>query len=239
MAEKTIGMLGGMGPEATLRCFAHILAQTPARSDQEHLRVLIDNNPKIPDRTRAILGQGPSPLPALLESCRALERAGADFIIIPCVTAHFFLQELVAQSPLPVVSLLEVVGRAVTQARPAIRTVGLLGTNGTVQSGIFQKELEAHGIETLVCEPQRQEQVMEAIYLVKSSQEPDVRRRAAGLLAGAAAHLVERGAQGVVAGCTEIPLALEPSQVAAPYFDSLRLLAREAICRAGREPLAG
>jgi len=236
MAEKVIGILGGMGPEATLRCFAHILAQTPAQSDQEHLRVIIDDNPKIPDRTRAILGQGPSPLPALLESCRALERAGADFIIIPCVTAHFFLQELMAQSPLPVVSLLEVVGRAVAQARPPIRKVGLLGTNGTVQSGIFQKELEARGIETLVCEPQRQEQVMEAIYLVKSSQQPGDRRRAAGLLAGAADHLLERGAQGVVAGCTEIPLALEPGQVAAPYFDSLRLLAREAIRLAGREP---
>ncbi len=236
MAEKVIGILGGMGPEATLRCFAHILAQTPAQSDQEHLRVIIDDNPKIPDRTRAILGQGPSPVAALLESCRALERAGADFIIIPCVTAHFFFRELADQSPLPIASLLEVVGRAVAQARPPIRRVGLLGTNGTVRSGIFQEEFSRRGIETLVCEPQRQEQVMEAIYLVKASQQPEVRRRAAELLAGAAAHLLEREAQGVVAGCTEIPLALEPEQVAAPYFDSLRLLAREAIRLAGREP---
>jgi aspartate racemase len=85
MAEKVIGILGGMGPEATLDCFEKIIKNTPAGKDQDHLRVIIDSNPKIPDRTAAILGFGPSPLPLLLEGCRNLQQAGADFIIMPCI----------------------------------------------------------------------------------------------------------------------------------------------------------
>ena len=87
MNEKTIGILGGMGPEATLDCFAKIIKNTPAKKDQEHLRVIIDSNPKIPDRPAAIIGKGESPVPALIHGCRCLQLAGADFIIIPCVTA--------------------------------------------------------------------------------------------------------------------------------------------------------
>ena len=87
MNEKTIGILGGMGPEATLDCFAKIIKNTPAKKDQEHLRVIIDSNPKIPDRPAAIIGKGESPVPALIHGCRCLQLAGADFIIFPCVTA--------------------------------------------------------------------------------------------------------------------------------------------------------
>ena len=94
MQEHVIGILGGMGPEATLNCFAKIIQNTPVSSDQEHLRVVISNNPKVPDRTSAILEGGPSPLPVLIEGCWSLKRAGADFVIIPCVTAHYFLDEL-------------------------------------------------------------------------------------------------------------------------------------------------
>ncbi len=94
MNTKTIGILGGMGPEATLDCFGKIIKNTPASKDQDHLRVIIDSNPGVPDRTAAIIGGGESPVPIIIEGCRALERAGADFIIIPCVSAHFFLAEI-------------------------------------------------------------------------------------------------------------------------------------------------
>lgn len=94
MSEKVIGILGGMGPEATLDCFAKIIQNTPAKKDQEHLRIIIDSNPKVPDRTAAIIGNGESPVPLLVEGCRSLQRAKADFIIIPCVSAHFFLAEV-------------------------------------------------------------------------------------------------------------------------------------------------
>ncbi|GAJ09165.1 unnamed protein product, partial [marine sediment metagenome] len=91
MPEKIIGILGGMGPEATIDLFYKIIKFNPSEKDQDHLRIIIDNNPKIPDRTAAILGKGEDPLPALQETARNLEKAGANFIIIPCNTAHYFL----------------------------------------------------------------------------------------------------------------------------------------------------
>ena len=94
MAEKIIGVLGGMGPEATIDLFTKLVKSTRAKKDQDHLRILIDNNPKIPDRTRAIQGKGPSPLPQLIRSGKTLEKAGANFIIIPCVTAHYYVERL-------------------------------------------------------------------------------------------------------------------------------------------------
>ncbi len=99
--EKIIGILGGMGPAATLALYERIIALTPAQCDQDHLRVIIDSNPKIPDRTAAILGNGESPLPAMAESAKTLERAGADFIVIPCNTAHYWLDELQKEVAIP------------------------------------------------------------------------------------------------------------------------------------------
>jgi len=86
--EKTIGILGGMGPYATVELFSKILKFTPARKDQEHLRIIIDNNLKIPDRTEAILGNGKSLLPEMIATAKNLEKAKVDFILIPCNTAH-------------------------------------------------------------------------------------------------------------------------------------------------------
>ncbi|MBW1731295.1 MAG: amino acid racemase [Deltaproteobacteria bacterium] len=236
MADKTIGILGGMGPEATLACFARIITNTPASRDQDHLRVVIDSNPKVPDRTQAILGQGDSPLPLLIEGCRALERAGADFVIIPCVTAHFFWEDLLRHSPLPLISLLDVVAEAITRNYPEIKRVGLLATSGTIQSGIFQQRLATEGIETLACNQEDQDRIMAAIYEVKKSPSGVSREALTANVVEIAQRLLDRGAQGIVAGCTEIPLILGSEHIPAPYFDSLLLLARAAIRRAGRDP---
>ena len=101
MNQKTIGILGGMGPEATVDCFAKIIKNTPAAKDQDHLRIVVDSNPDVPDRTAAIIGNGKSPVPAMAAGCHALQRAGADFIIIPCVSAHVFLADVRQQVELP------------------------------------------------------------------------------------------------------------------------------------------
>ena len=137
MDPKTIGILGGMGPEATVDCFDKIIKNTPAAKDQDHLRVVIDSNPKVPDRTAAIIGGGESPVPVMVAGCRALQRAGADFIIIPCVSAHVFLADVRQQIELPVLSIFDAVAEAVTRDHPAIKVVGLLGTTGTVSGGLF------------------------------------------------------------------------------------------------------
>ncbi|MCF8108264.1 MAG: amino acid racemase [Desulfohalobiaceae bacterium] len=235
--EKVIGILGGMGPEATLDCFASIIRNTPAQKDQDHLRVLIESNPKIEDRTAAILGKGPSPLPAMIESARALERAGADFLIMPCVSAHFFVEDLLQNISLPFLSIFESVNIGIQQNHPRMNRVGLLATTGTIQGGLFQQNLSLIGIEILVGSTEQQERVMKAIYDIKNSDSPRQRESIKADLLDSALNLVKLGAQGIIAGCTEIPLALEQKDLPPPYFDVLDMLAREAIRRAGREPV--
>lgn len=236
MAEKVIGILGGMGPEATLDCFKKIIKNTPAGKDQDHLRIIIDSNPKIPDRTAAILGTGPSPLPLLLEGCRTLQQAGADFIIMPCISAHFFQEELRQQITLPFVSIFDVVATIISHNHKKIKTVGLLGTTGTIRGGLFQKRLREEGIETVLCDSKVQDQVMAAIYDIKKVRADRSREAVTASLSAAAQVLVDSGAQGIIAGCTEIPLALSTADVTVPYFDSLLILARAAIRRAGVKP---
>ena len=162
MAEKIIGILGGMGPEATIALFTRIVKLTGAKKDQDHLRVIIDSNSKEPDRTAAILGKGASLLPLLVQGCRTLQQAGADFIIMPCVSAHFYQEEMRQQITLPFVSIFDVVAETLSHDHPEIKVVGLLGTTGTVRSGLFQKRLREDGIETIVCEDKIQERVMAA-----------------------------------------------------------------------------
>lgn len=227
-------MLGGMGPEATLAFYQKLIANTPAGRDQDHLRVVIDSNAKIPDRTAAILGQGESPVPAMAASVAALAAAGADFVVIPCVSAHAFLGELRPLIRLPLISMLDVVADHLRQDHPQVRVAGLLATTGTVRSGSFQAALRGAGVQALVPDEDGQRRVMDAIYRIKAS--PAGRAAARRELADAARRLVAGGAQGVVLGCTEIPLVFEPEDVPGPSFDSVVLLARAAIVAAGRTP---
>jgi aspartate racemase len=237
VTEKTIGILGGMGPEATLDCYSRIISNTPAKTDQEHLRVIIDSNPKVPDRTAAIIAEGQSPVPILVAGCRALQKAGADFIIIPCVSAHFFLDEIQQQIALPILSIFDVVSETITSDHPQIKTVGLIGTTGTINGGLFQKRLAVEGIETMVAGETQQSKVMAAIYDIKNSQPARSRAQITSDLVGVADSLISKGARGIIAGCTEIPLALEQKHLSVPYFDALTLLARAAILRAGLTPI--
>jgi aspartate racemase len=235
--EKTIGILGGMGPEATLDCFAKIIKNTPAKNDQDHLRVIIDSNPKVPDRTAAIIGEGQSPVPLLVAGCRCLQKAGADFIIIPCVSAHFFIEEVRRQIKLPILSIFDVVAETLASDHPQLKTVGLMGTAGTISGGLFQKRLAAEGIETIVPDEIHQYTVMEAIYDIKNTQPARSRVQITADLIATAEDLISNGARGIVAGCTEIPLALKQEHLSVPYFDALTILARAAVFEAGLTPL--
>lgn len=237
MKEKTVGILGGMGPEATLDCFAKIIQNTPAKTDQEHLRVIIDSNPKVPDRTAAIIGKGESPVPVMVEGCLSLQLAGADFIIIPCVSAHFFLEELRQQIKLPILSIFDAVTAAIINDYPEVTTVGLMGTTGTISGGLFQKQLASDGIKTIVPDETQQSKVMAAIYDIKNSQPTRSRKEITSDLVATAESLISKGAQGIVAGCTEIPLALNQQHLSVPYFDALSILARAAVLKTGLIPV--
>jgi aspartate racemase len=240
MSKKVIGILGGMGPEATLDCFGKIIKNTPAQKDQDHLRVVIDSNPCVPDRTAGIVGNGPSPVPEMVKGCQALERAGANFIIIPCVSAHFFIGEIQRQADLPIVSIFDAVAESISRDYPEVKAVGLMGTTGTIQGGLFQKRLARENIKILVPAETVQSRIMAAIYDIKSTAPTRTRSDITADLVAAADSLIANrpdAAQAVIAGCTEIPLALHQRHLSVPYFDSLTILARAAILHAGIPPI--
>lgn len=231
--RKILGILGGMGPEATAYFFELIIGLTAAKQDQDHVPVIIRSDPRVPHRTKAILEGGPSPLPCLIEGANALRAAGADFAVMPCVTAHYFLPELAARVKIPFVSLLDEARDFLRKEHPGVRKVGLVATTGTVRSGIVRDAFARVGIEVMVPSEADQAGVMEAIYGpkgVKAGFTTGTSRRA---VLGVARRLVRNGAQAVMAGCTEIPLVLRAEDLDVPFVEPMRIGARACILRAG------
>jgi aspartate racemase len=235
MAEKIVGILGGMGPEATVDLFSKILKATPIRTEQDHLRIVIDNNPKIPNRSQAVLSGRTEEVIALLqETARNLERAGVDFIVMPCNTAHTFFPRIEEAVSIPVVSMVEETVRSLRETLPSVQKAGVMATTGTVKAGMYAKALSSRGIETLLPDGTDQDAVMDSVMAIK---EEGGHARAKEALRGIAGRLVERGAEAIIAGCTEIPLALKREDVSVPFFDSTEILSKSVVRRAKEETL--
>jgi len=233
MSEKTIGILGGMGPEATIDLYTKIVKGTKVKKDQDHLRILIDNNPKIPDRTLAIKKKGASPLPQLIRSAKTLEKAGADFILIPCVTAHYYFEPLQKRIKIPILHLIEISVQYLKTKWKGISKIGLLATTGTIQTGLFQKALSHTRIGVVLPDPEIQENwVMEAIYGKKGIKVMGPTENAKRLILKASEKLVRLGAQAIITGCTEVPLVLKDGDLSVPVIDPISILAKAAIERA-------
>jgi len=229
MPEKIIGILGGMGPEATIDLFYKIIKFTPAEKDQDHLRIIIDNNPKIPDRTAAILGKGEDPLPALQETARNLEKAGADFIIIPCNTAHYFLSSIQKSVKIPVINMIEETAKETQQRTPQIQKVGLLASIGTYKTEIYHQYFKKFNIEIISPEEKDKKEVMKVIYAVKAGNLSDVIKKD---ILKIAQKLIDIGAEAIITGCTEIPLILKEGDVSVPIIDPTQVLAKIAVRKA-------
>lgn len=229
MPEKIIGILGGMGPEATIDLFYKIIKFTPAEKDQDHLRIIIDNNPKIPDRTAAILGKGEDPLPALQETAQNLERAGADFIIIPCNTAHYFLPLIQESVKIPILNMIEETAKETQKRISPIQKVGLLASMGIYKTEIYHQHFKKFNIEVISPEEKYKEEVMKAIYAVKAGDLSEGIKRNIIIIAQ---KLIDKGAEAIIAGCTEIPLILKEGDVSALIIDPTRVLAEVAAQKA-------
>lgn len=226
--EDAIGIVGGMGPAATAYFYETIVTRTPEETDQDHLRVIVDSNPKIPDRTAYLTGDGPDPRPSLLETARNVEAAGADFLTVPCNTAHAFHDDLSAAVDVPVLHMIDLAARRVG-SNDEYERVGLLATDGTIDLGIYHERLADQPVELATPEPRVQEWVMEALYRVKSGESERPRE----LLVDAVDAF--DGVDAVIAGCTEVPLAFDREAVDVPLVDPMMVMADEAIARAKPE----
>lgn len=224
---KTIGVIGGMGPAATADFFAKLVAATDARTDQDHLRILVDNNPRIPNRNDAIAGRGPSPGPHLAAAARGLEEAGADFLVIACNTAHAFQPEIETAVSIPLLSMIEATVDA-AMANGGER-FGVLAADGCRRARLYDRAFEAHGVQSLLVDADVQVEFMKLIFRVKAGDTgEDVRARIEAM----AQSLNARGAQAIVAACTEVPLVLSSDALAIPVINSTDALVARAVAYA-------
>lgn len=226
MGEKIIGILGGMGPEATADLFMRIIRSTPVKRDQDHFRVIIDSNSKIADRTPAVLGTGPSPLPTIVETGKNLERAGADFLIMPCNTAHFFYAEIQAELGIPLLHMIRLSAKHIKEDYPQIKRVGLLATDGTLASKLYQEAYGEYGIEIINPTDASQTDVMDAVYRDIKTGDLETGGK---LLHRVAVELIEAGSDAVICGCTEVSLVIHDGDMSVPVVDPLQVLAEEAV----------
>ncbi len=219
-----LGVLGGMGPLATLDFQHKLLDATPAQSDQHHLPSVVWNVPQIADRQKALAGAGPSPLPQLLEGIEKLNQAGASHIAIPCNTAHHWYPQLSAASDAPILHIVDATLDALLTVAKKPERVGIIATKGTLDAGWFQQRLAAQGIESITpTEDELAEWFVPGCYAVKRGKLAE----GGELLSLQALALMARGAQQLVLACTEVPVALRA--VDAPFlsltYDPARALA--------------
>ncbi len=226
MGEKIIGILGGMGPEATADLFLRIIKATRVERDQDHPRTIVYSNSKVPDRTAAVLGEGESPVPEMLRAARGLERAGAEFLIIPCNTAHNFIDEVREQVGVPILNMIELAATSAGSQHKGLSKAGLIATDGTLKSGIYERFFEQQGVRILAPSQGQQALVMEAIYRHIKTGDLDGGRR---MLLEVSGHLIEGGAQLVVCGCTEVSLVLKDGDLPVPVLDPVQNLAETAV----------
>lgn len=228
--KKTVGIIGGMGPAATCDLMEKIIALTRAGCDQEHLHVIADVNTSIPDRTAAILHGGPDPVPELTKSARRLQDAGAEILVMPCNTAHYFYAEVAAAVRVPVLHMPR--RTADVLRRAGIRTAGVLATDGTVRSGVYEKALSEAGVRAVYPSAAMQEHVMRLIYDgVKGGAVPLESIPVGEVLDG----LRRQGAECFVLACTELPIAFARLGLMKGCLDPTRVLALAAVRAAGAQ----
>jgi aspartate racemase len=233
--ELVVGVIGGLGPEATLDFYAKILKNTPAKKDQDHIHLVIESNPKTPNRNDAIAGLGPSPAPALAEMARSLERAGADFVVMACNTAHAYEPDIRAALTIPFVSLIAEVVDEVKSTHPQTRRVGILATQGSRDANIFRPSFASLGIDVLQLDEASQKRFMKILYQIKSGERSSKIRADMRQLGE---KLIAMGADVLIAGCTEVPLVLRDGDNSKSLIDSTDVLARRCIAYArGSKPL--
>lgn len=230
--EGILGVLGGMGPQATNTFYQRIIDRTQAETDQEHLRVLIWSDAKIPDRTAGILGtpdQAEAVYAALLAGAKLLEGAGCTVLAIPCNTSHYFADRLQAQLRIPIIHMI----RETVAAIQAIgkKTVGILATDGTVQTGIYQKELTAAGLTPVTLPERLQKTVMSIIYDEIKKGETGSREK----FGEVDAWLRQAGCDCAILGCTELSVYRALHSLPPYYMDAMEVLAEQAILRCGKQ----
>ena len=239
-----VGVLGGVGPAATVDFMAKLVRNTPAACDQDHIKIIVEQNPQIPDRTAALIGNGADPTLALYAACKTLEEGGADLIAIPCNTAHAFVERIQPSLGIPIVNMLTCTADYLHANFPGLREVGVLATTGTLASRVYERSLEARGFVQIAPGDAAQARLMRAVYGPKGAKAGFASGECCDDLAVAVDDLVAQGVQVIVLGCTELPLLLRDAVLACAggqvvrLVDPTEVLARRCVAYARGESAA-
>ena len=226
--RKVLGVIGGLGPAATTQFMNLIIEMTDAASDQEHMDMVVFNAPSIPDRTGYILDHTqPCPREPMIDVGNRLAAAGADLLVIPCMTAHYFYDAVQENVNVPMLHAIR--ETALELQKNGITKVGLMATDGTVRTRLFHDAFAPYGIEVITPSPKEQANVMHIVYdNVKAGIPAD-----AGRFFSASRELFDRGAQRVILGCTELPLVKHQFDIGPGFIDPLEVMAQKAILLCG------
>jgi aspartate racemase len=215
-----------MGPEATVHFMSEVIAMTPASGDRDHIRMLVDNNPQVPDRQEAIHGNDAAVRAELVAMAKQLEASGADFLVMPCNTAHAFVDDAISSVSIPFVHIIRETVTEIEVAFPQVERVGVLATDACLLAGVYQKALQAKNKTAILPGDDDQRECMSLIASIKAGNtDNDVRRGMAEL----ASRLAAQGADAIIAGCTEIPLVLENNGIKVPLISSTAVLAKRTV----------
>jgi aspartate racemase len=218
--SKIVGVIGGMGPEATVDFQRRLIAVTPARDDADHLRVLVDNNPKIPSRIAALIDKiGEDPAPVLCAMALGLEKLGADFLVIPCNTAHFYLPVIVGAVTIPVLDMVALSIGELARLEPKPKRIGMLASPAVRLVGLYRERLERAGFEALFPDSVQEARILGVIRAVKAGRTGSAERR----VYADVAHSLD-AADAFLIACTELSILGAPEGLARPYVDALDVL---------------
>ena len=226
MASKTVGIIGGMGPEATADLMVKVIRATPAKVDQDHIRMFVDSNPKVPCRVSAILDDGPSPGPVMAQMAEGLEKIGADFLVIPCNTAHYYIDYVKDTVNIDVLNIIEETVKVLE--KDGVKKVALLATSALINTKLYINELTAAGIEVILPQDDYQQMVMETIFAVKSGDFPKAEPYVEKIIS----HVVSKGAEAMILGCTELPLVINGEKYPFKFYDPTNVLAKAIVNKA-------
>jgi aspartate racemase len=221
--RRTIGVIGGMGPEAALELLRRVLAMTPVTDDQDHIHMILDNNPRIPSRIKHLIERtGEDPTPVLVRMARGLEAGGAQALAMPCNTAHFYADEIRRAVAIPMLDMVALTAQHIAQL-PGARRVGLLASTAVILTGQYRNALAARGCE--LREPAAQADLMHIIGAVKRGDAGDaVQQRFAAIAAALAPDC-----DVLLVACTELSLLARSLTVPIPIVDSLDVLSEAII----------
>lgn len=229
-----LGVLGGLGPLATVYFMDLLVKMTEASCDQEHIPTLVLNDAEIPDRTQYILGQSShSPLPKMKKNAELLQNCGCDYIVIPCNTAHYFYDEVQKAVNIPIINILDETVKYCVDRNPDIKKVGVLATEGTTKSASYKKYIEKYGLEEVIPSQEDSVCLMNIIYnQVKAGRQVNITEFMRIIW-----NMVRAGSDVIILGCTELSIINRDNRLTKNYHnivDSMEVLARSSILKCGK-----